>query len=81
MREVPFLYWSNHAMHAKEVMMTWTHRPFQTDQLMNAMLDLGQLRTPMFDSSKSIFSPYFAPSKRYMHDLDYDSLYRKATIL
>jgi heptose-I-phosphate ethanolaminephosphotransferase len=80
MREVPFLYWSNRSMHTKEAMMTWTHRPFQTDQLMNAMLDLGQLRTPMFDSTKSIFSAYFVPSKRYMHDLDYDSLYRKTII-
>ncbi|MDI9320840.1 MAG: phosphoethanolamine transferase [Phycisphaerales bacterium] len=76
MVEVPFIYWEkNYNTETRKKLKNYTHRPFQSDQLLNSLLDIAQIRTALYDSTKSIFSPYFVPSKRYCMGLDYDSLY------
>lgn len=80
MCEVPFFIWSSKNYFDTAVekdLNTFIHRPFQTDQLLNSLLDITHIRTQMFDSTKSLFSQYFIPAKRYVNMLDYDSLYRK----
>lgn len=76
MVEVPFIYWEkNNNTETRKKLKDYTHRPFQSDQLLNSILDIAQIRTALYDSTKSIFSPYFVASKRYCMGLDYDSLY------
>lgn len=80
MCEIPFFIYSSNN-YLNETQKTTLHynidKAFQTDNLLHGILDLANLRTKMYDSTKSIFNTRFTPSKRYINGLDYDSLYRK----
>ena len=80
MCEVPFFVWMSSSFINNATIneiKKYIHRPFQTDELLSSILDVTSIRTPMYDSTKSVFSKYFIPSKRYINSLDYDSLYHK----
>ncbi|MEY4926152.1 MAG: hypothetical protein RI894_588 [Bacteroidota bacterium] len=77
MFEIPLLLWMSPSYNKAEFLKKnpqITHRPFQTDQLLSSILDLTNVRTEQYDSTKSLFSPYFIPSKRYINFCDYDSI-------
>jgi len=79
MLDIPFILWLSdeyiitHADKVKNI-KTYLTRKYQTDCVIHSIIDLAGCRSEEFDSSKSIFSPYFKYRKRFIRDCNYDSL-------
>ncbi len=75
--EIPALIWLSDKCKATrpdlcEKIAAAQNRPFMTDDLIHALLDLLEIHTPEFDSRKSLFSPDFdATRKRIYKDHEY----------
>nr|WP_165359810.1 phosphoethanolamine transferase [Parabacteroides goldsteinii] len=54
-------------------------RPYETDNLIHTILDLADIKTVSFDSTKSIINPLFSlKQKRIVNDCDYDSNFKNS---
>ena len=70
--EIPVLLWLTDECKSKrpelcEKIAAARNRPFMTDDLIHALLDLLQIQTPEFDSRKSLFSPDFDATRKRIY--------------
>lgn len=77
--EIPFIVWLspqyiNKYPSKSNIILNHKHKPFVSDYLFHAVLDLNHIQTPYFESSKSVFHlDYNADRKRILEDkMDYD---------
>jgi heptose-I-phosphate ethanolaminephosphotransferase len=77
--EIPFIVWLspqyiNKYPSKSNTILNHKHKPFISDGLFHAVLDLNHIQSPYFDSSKSVFHlNYNAKRKRILEDkMDYD---------
>lgn len=78
MIEIPVIMWASDAFKAKYP-GKWTQiqqavsRPYMTDDMIHAVLDLADIKTAEFDPAKSIVNDEFdAGRKRIFNNMDYD---------
>ena len=78
MIEIPVIMWASDAFKAKYP-QKWTqiqqavNRPYMTDDMIHAVLDLADIKTAEFDPAKSIVNDEFdAGRKRIFNNMDYD---------
>lgn len=77
--EIPFFIWTNRPSNFSRIDMTKfkanrTSLPYVTDNLFHSLIDLANIRTPLFDRTKSIINRKFnSKRKRILEDgKDYD---------
>jgi heptose-I-phosphate ethanolaminephosphotransferase len=81
MFDIPFILWLSDdykKLHKNKVknFQFYLNRRYQTDDVIHSIIDLSGCYSADYDSTKSIFSPYFKFEKRFISTFDYDSLIR-----
>lgn len=80
MAEIPFLIWCSplfKEMESQKVkqIASSVQKPYMTDDLIHTILDLTNIRTADFDSTRSVINPAFnSKRKRIVSRIDYDRL-------
>ena len=80
MVEIPFLIWCSplyKEMESQKVgqIAASVKRPYMTDDLIHTILDLANIGTTDFDSTRSVVNPAFnIKRKRIVSRIDYDRL-------
>ncbi|MDR1780991.1 MAG: phosphoethanolamine transferase [Tannerella sp.] len=75
MCDVPFIVWTSPQFDARRSDLIYNEKaPYSTTDILYSLSDIGGLRFEGFDSSRSIFSPQFAPRKRFVGDIPYDEI-------
>mgnify|MGYP001247389564 CR=1 FL=1 len=82
MFEVPFIVWlsdnyKNAFRSFTDSLPLYLHRPYQFDDLPHSLLNLSNIGYAETDYSKSIFSEFYKPEKRYINVEDYDIVKEK----
>ena len=80
MFETPFLSWMSAAYRAErpgfcEELSAYTDRPWQADDLIYPLLQLGGISFDGMSESKDILSEKFIPEKRLLNGKDYDQMF------
>ena len=57
-----------------EKLSHYLSRKYQSDDVIHSVIDLSNCRSEEYDSTRSIFSPYFKFRKRRIDDVDYDEM-------
>ncbi len=79
MFDIPFILWLSDKfknLHKEKAtnILTYTHRKYQTDDVIHSIIDLAGCLSDDFIPNKSIFNDQFKYEKRYIYGHDYDSL-------
>lgn len=78
MLEIPFIVWASPAYKAAhpdkwQAIQAAVQRPYMTDDFIDTLMDLLDLRTPEYDPARSVVNPAFRSSRpRIVQGRDYD---------
>jgi len=77
--DIPFVLWLSEKSkeYYPEKVNNLSHylsRKYQSDDLIHSIIDLSNCRSAEYDSTRSIFSPYFEYRMRRIDDVDYDEM-------
>ena len=79
MLDIPFFLWTSEKYQKTHTdrfnfLSQCIHRKFQTDDAIHSIIDLSECKSLDYDSTRSVFSPYFKCRKRTIEGKDYDSM-------
>lgn len=86
MIEIPVIMWASDKFKAKypdkwSEIQNAVNRPYMTDDMIHAVLDISDIKTVEFDSAKSIVNDKFdATRKRIFNNMDYDAQIKTGNI-
>ena len=77
--DIPFVLWlseksKEYYPEKVEKLSHYLSRKYQSDDVIHSVIDLSNCRSEEYDSTRSIFSPYFEFRKRRIDDVDYDEM-------
>lgn len=79
MLEIPFVLWLSESYKAYypekgNKLNQYIDRKYQTDDLIHGIIDLSSCRSAEYDSTRSVFSPYFESRRRWIGEIDFDEM-------
>jgi len=77
--DIPFVLWLSDGMREKRSAWVskiekYLSRPFMSDSLFHAVLDVASVESSHFVAGRSLFSSHFVPAKRLVYGQEYDAL-------